>query len=216
MKAFVCAFLLLTFFTARSVAQVDTSSAPPPGECGVAEKVLRTGEPAPRREWARAYMPFCGFAAWGDAASAALRRLRQSEDLPLLEVEWRRVTHLHDANLYTAAIEIAADRTASAASRVLALRYLLTLTDPAGDYTYAAMTEPGSAPGSSPVCTRGHAAGNIVRYEGVPLPQDYGVQVKRLAETLLADSSLPQIIRSAALCTEASPVRNRTKLAPAG
>jgi hypothetical protein len=207
--------LLLVLSAGRSAAQNQKSSIELTGECQVAAQVLRTGEPAPRREWARAYMPSCGFAAWGEAAAAAVRRLRDSEDVSLLGVEWRRLSYLHDAQLFGAAVEIASDANASAPARVLALRYLLTLTDPAGEYGFGAMTEPGDAPGIAPVCTSGAAAGESPAFEGAPLPDDFPAQIRSLADTLLSDAAaLPQMVRSAALCVRASPVRNKGRFPP--
>src|ERR687886_776991 len=88
-------------------AQAVSDSVKHRNDCRLAEQVLTTGEPAPRREWAQVYISYCGFEMWGRSMATAVQRSRNSTDLAALSNQWRRLDFLRDSALFEAATQIA-------------------------------------------------------------------------------------------------------------
>jgi hypothetical protein len=199
--------------TALRPAMVSAQSADPDSvkqrnNCRLAEQILTTGTPAPHWEWARGYIPYCGYDVWGRVGAGVVQRLKTSTDTLRLAAEWRNLNFLRDSTLFRTALDIASDEAASPEARVFAMRYLLSLSDPNGGYEYGALAERGEIPGMQPRCTTGQIAGKVHSYEGIPIPPDYHEQIRAAASALLDRDSAPPVVHSAALCVRASPVRN--------
>jgi len=198
-------FAALLTPTAGAHAQAEPDSIKLRNDCRLAMQVLTTGHPAPRLEWARGFIGYCGNEQWATAKRAAILRLRASADENELGREWRFVWMLRDAELFNAVLQIAQDRNASTAARLWSLRTLANYIDPEGSYGALTRIIPGSREGQ-PQCITGRAAGHMHEYSGKPLPSDFAAQARNLARALVADSGESLDLRTAAKCVVAAPV----------
>jgi hypothetical protein len=197
----ICALLV----AGSAQAQANPDSIKRRNDCRLAAQVLRTGHPAPHRDWAHAMIGYCGREQWANAASAAIRRLSGSTDERELAAEWRHLWMLRDSAVFETIRDIAADRSASAPARLWALRTLATYIDPEG--VYGSLTEiVANAPSGRPACISNRAAGAPEFREDRPLPSDYADRARHTAETIMKDESEGQIMRAAAMCVQAAPV----------
>ncbi|HET7460283.1 MAG TPA: hypothetical protein VFJ82_03510 [Longimicrobium sp.] len=172
-------------------------------DCRLAAQVLTTGHPAPRLEWARGFIGYCGNGAWAVATRGAILRLRTSSDDAELGRQWRFVWMIRDADLFATVVDIARDRSASTTARLWALKTLATYIDPGGNYF---LNPPARANGAEPRCIAGRFAGAMHSYAGKPLPANFAAQVRDAAQPLAADATQPDQIRNAARCVNAAPV----------
>lgn len=192
---------LLAATSAR--AQASPDSVKMRNDCRLAAQVLTTGHPAPRLEWARGFIGYCGTGEWAGATRGAILRLRTSSDNAELGRQWRFVWMIRDADLFDTVIEISRDRHASTAARLWALRTLATYIDPGGNYY---LNPPVRANGADPRCIAGRFAGRMHSYPGKPLATNFAAQAREAAQLLVTDGTQPAEIRNAAMCVSAAPV----------
>jgi hypothetical protein len=171
-------------------------------DCRLATQVLRTGNPAPRLQWATAFIRRCGADALAQANVAALQRLSSEPNFETLSLVWNQLQYVRDARVYETALAIADDRDASVAARVHALIWLVRLRAPDHFVDLQAVT--GGFDSAGRVlggCGRySHLAGASPWYDGEPLPSDSGARIAELGGTLAADQSQPIDVRTAARC----------------
>lgn len=103
-------------------------------DCQIAEQTLTTAHPAPKLQWASWAIRRCAAAA-PVVAEAALR-LRTSRDTALLKVVTAPAAVVRDRRLYSAALTIVTDPTASPEARVFAMRMLAWLFYPNADLNF--------------------------------------------------------------------------------
>lgn len=193
MRNSLWAFILLGALAMPAAGQASPDSVHRRNECRRAVQIMRTGVPAPHREWASGYIRLCG--AEGKAVTlGAIRAARNSTDRALLEDVTRPTLYLIDADFYEAAAEIAQDRSASDLARVFALRTLLVAAAPRVTPGYEAMI------GASPGGNCGLAGMHDLTDRGVPLPANANQRTRALAEAIIRDQSETEPVRMAARC----------------
>ena len=192
---------------ARLLAQADPDSVRHRNDCRLAAQVVTLGQPAIRRTWALRTLPTCG-AVGGRAIAEALRaastaqRWEQGlEDIVMLS------SVLHDAQIFSAAADIAANPGAGKAARIQAIRVLYFQigrgrTDPYESF----LAEASDGPTYVPVSDYPFAIGE-------PLPRDAGTRAARVASTILSQPGLDPDICAAAqrLARAASRVREASR-----
>lgn len=192
--------LLLASWPEQLVAQANPDSIHWRNQCRKAIRVIETGHPAPHESWAVDYIASCG-ASGARAIATAMDNLRASADTALLNQLTQPTRRLHDATVFHAAMEIAADASASVPARVFSLRSLLYFVapnqDPAYDELLAATPE-----GLPRSCGVGRFVTHSIPEVGVPLPSDFRARMQNLAGTLVQDSAVPLDVRAAALCVK--------------
>jgi hypothetical protein len=185
-------------------AQANPDSVKMRNDCRLAAQVLTSGNPAPRLEWARGFIGYCGTGEWVAATRGAVLRLRTSTNDSELGREWRFVWMIRDADLFDTVLGIALDGRASTAARLWSLKTLAQYIDPNGSY-YA--NPPVRSAGGRPKCTNGGPSAGIMQsYSAKPLPMNFAALARGAAETLIADVTQPVEIRNAAWCVRAAPV----------
>jgi hypothetical protein len=194
---------LLSLWPLALQAQVQSDSVKHRNDCRLATQIIETGHPAPHAEWALDYIGACGTQVQGAALATALRRLRSEPDTGKISPFWQNARFLRDGALYEAAVEIAADRSASVPARVFALLGLLHRTQQGrsagyGDLIGGFYEEHGLR------WVRGGCARTVViddlRIDGSPLPADYRERINTLARRLRSDTTEPLDVQTAAAC----------------
>ena len=173
---------------------------PASGACAHDERVLIQGGPAIETRGALTRISRCGEAVWGRSIAGAVTRLRHSTDQRELERIWRATGWLRDAQLFSASLAIARDRSASTPSRLYALRALLIVGRP----DLAPNVEEMTAPTDRRSRAQGgcHFARRIGEppYHGAPMPSDARAQVLSIASKLQNDQREPAAVKAAAIC----------------
>jgi hypothetical protein len=184
--------------------QADPDSVNLRNDCRLATQVMRTGDPAPRLQWATSIIHRCGADALADANVAALKRLRSPADTFELEQVWNQLQYVRDGRIYRTALEIAQDRHASTTARVDALLWLQRLRAPNQGATKEDVTggfdSSGSVRGG---CGRyAHIAGTFRYLDGEPLPAGFVAEITQVAGAVSSDPSQPLDVRTAANCAQ--------------
>ncbi|WP_331129332.1 hypothetical protein [Longimicrobium sp.] len=93
-------------------------------DCRLAGQIVTLGQPANRRDWALRLLPTCG-PVGGSSIAKAFGSFRSTETWDQrLEDIVMLTSVLHDARIFDAAAQVAADRSAGKAARIQALRVL--------------------------------------------------------------------------------------------
>lgn len=177
----------------RATAQATTDSVRLRDDCRLAEQILRTGEPAPKHEWAIGIIGACPQA--GQLLGEIVLALRKSDDTVALERMLDDVRGYQSPELWGAALQLASDPGAAAAARAYAFHILLddlglSLVITNQDLMH---TPPRGA------CAFGRVHG-LPALAGPALPGNYVQQTLNAARSALGDPSTPNIVRSAAGC----------------
>ena len=198
------AVVVAVFGTGSAKAQANPDSVKFRDDCRLAAQVLQTGHPAPRLQWATAFISRCGADAQAAANVAALNRLRSGADTATLEQVWNQLQYVRDARVYRAAVEIAQDRSASVAARVDALLWLLRLRTPqqfaSKEAVLGGFDAAGNVRGGCGRLT--HLAGKLPLINGDPIPGNFEVEIAALGSSISADRSEPLDVRTAARCAQ--------------
>ena len=178
-------------------AQADPDSAHRV-DCRIAAQVLSTGNSGNMR-WAIREIPSCGdHGNIGTLIAAALMRSRYSSDTVLLLSLKKATFGFVDGSIYSAAISIAADGSASPTARAVNLLIVLTQLQRDAYVSYAALL---SATMSETEFCPGGTTYDVPHFTGpLPLPADAKSQALALAQSLQSDASLPTLVRVAARC----------------
>jgi hypothetical protein len=143
-------------------------------------------------DWAFAVIRTCRDG--GAALAQAIRANRTSGDTAFLNALTEPAIQLRDGDVYTAAMEVAADRGASREARVFAIRTIIWSMYPGGGIDYSALSD-----GSQGCLGQGPSTHTEVT-QGTSLPSDYVARAKSLARTLTEDGMEPAAVRRAASC----------------
>jgi hypothetical protein len=178
-------------------AQAEPDSVKLRNDCRLAVQVTLTGNPAPRREWARWAIMRCG-AEGGRVIAQAIRANKSSSDTALLNrITWPAF-ELRDGNVFLAAYEVLGDKSATPQARVFAVRTLLLALRPNSYLTYPDLAD--ETGGRQRTCYGSGGSFHLVVHPGTPLPPDYDVRVREIGARLAADASEPRAVRRAAAC----------------
>jgi len=177
---------------AAVTAQGSPDSVQHRNNCRLAEQVLSTGHPAPREDWALGIAWSCPQIA--PTLARALTAARAFTDTAYLNALTAPFVRVRDGSVFSAAMNLAQDPSASVPARVAAIRTLMFAVRPGWFVDFAWLMNPSTAYCFLPPSPHSEIL------NGTPLPDDYVAQVRTLAARLQNDSGEPRIVRSAANC----------------
>lgn len=192
MLVVVAAFALMA---QRLDAQADPRAIELRDDCRLAEQVLRTGDPAPKRPWAIGIIGACPQA--GQVMADGVLALRQSQDTAALEGLLDEVQGYRAPELWNAALQVATDAGSSALARGYAFHILI---DDLGMSLVVTNADLLHTPQGS-TCLFGRVHG-LPPLSGPALPGNYVQQTLTAAQQVVADSAAPGVVRSAAGCAQ--------------
>jgi hypothetical protein len=166
--------------------------------CLHAQRAARRGPSDPGFADGVAYAKGCGEPG-ADAAAAAFRTLATLSDTVALDSLTWWFSSWRDARVYAAGVRLASDETATAQSRVFAIRYLYSTMIPgAGRSSYGNLAGLGTGP-----CKDAGAGGEF--FDGRPLPVDYVGRLRALGKRLSLSTAAPVQVRHAGMCLTIVP-----------
>lgn len=121
-------------------------------DCRLAAQVLRTGNPAPRREWALDAIRRCDVS--GPDVISDLWRNAAPSDPGALGQLWNATRHFNDRRIVDAVAEVALRKTAPDTTRIFAFTLLFSYAHPGAYVDEADLLDPGETP--PPVSSRTH------------------------------------------------------------
>ena len=190
--------VLALALVARTVsAQASPDSVHHRNDCRLAAQTLATGDPAPKTAWALQVIRSCGDqGSIGTTIAAALSRLRFSSDTGQLLPLWNATFGYVDGAVYSAALAVAADASASPTARAVNLLTVLTQLQPDAYVTFQGLF----APTANDRCQIGHTY-DVPNLKGpIALPPDAATQASSLAGRIQSDPNAPALVRAAATC----------------
>lgn len=196
--ALVCTVLPTVLY-----GQADPDSVKLRNDCRLADQVLTTGNPAPHREWALGVIWLCPRA--GSTLSNALRTATATTDTSYLDALTAPAIELRDGDLFSAAMSVAGNPSASVPARVFAIRTLIYTARPGGSVDYDRLVADDPR-----VCLGSSSPHSSVR-SGTPLPSDYVEQMRALANRTFRDGTQPKSVRQAAECVLFAVGRSSTR-----
>ena len=168
-------------------------------DCRLAAQIVATGHPAPHEAWALELITGCG-SQGGAALAAAVRAARQSGDVEALDRLTGSALYIRDAQLFAAALEVAADAGASVPARAFALRAALNAVAPAVWFDdYAALVHP---PANGLETCRESYFSHDMASPGDPVPPDAPARLRARVQQLAGDPSVPAEVRAVARCVQ--------------
>jgi hypothetical protein len=190
--------LLMAIWATTVHAQgADADSVRHRNNCHLAQQVLETGEPAPKRQWAITYATGCGNVG-ARALATAIRRERASTDVAALEVLHMPAQGFRDRAMFEAAAEVAADARASGAARAMSLGTLVLYES--AEYPALSYRELTAVPEAGVCAFYRLWQDRPTLAVGEPLPPDQLERTRTLAQRLEGDEATPREVRSAARC----------------
>ena len=174
-------------------------------QCDAAARVVSSGTVRANQRDAYFTLRRCGsvganaFAA-GIAKQATVTDTIRLEDFMTAADSWR------DESVYSAASHLAVNTSATAQSRVYAIRHLIGLVETRTRYDYGGLvagTDTTIADGTREVSVACAGAGGSEPYGSVvvtPLPSDVANQIRTTLASLVASPSAPKQVRAAAAC----------------
>lgn len=192
MLRFTIAVLALAALPGVLHAQTDPDSVKHRNDCRLAAQVLATGHPAPHYSWALDQ-------AWNcpETAAGLADRLRSSgtlRDTAALNALTAPTLRLRDGRIYTAALGLVQDKSATPEARVFAARTLIYSMRPGGGIDYTALTGPNG------FCYGGGPSPHQSIAQGEPLPAGYVEQIHVVGRHLMRDTSEIGEIRHVGMC----------------
>jgi hypothetical protein len=193
------AFLLAIAIGSRAIgAQADPDSVHRI-DCRLAAPIVATGVPAAKMPWALQLLPSCGdHGNIGTPIAAALMRSRFSSDTGLLLSLNNATFGFVDGTLYSAALAVSADRSASPTARAVNLLILVTQLHPDQEILFAELLS--ATLSETTRCPSSLVNDVRVSVGPVSLPADAKTKAATLARSLQNDASLPILVRVAARC----------------
>jgi hypothetical protein len=177
-------------------AQANPDSVHQRNDCRLAVQVLTTGRPAVKTGWAIRQMRMCPSTA-ADLAEG-LRAARTSQDTGALNRLTAPTDWLRDGNIFSAAVEVLRDRSASPQARVYATRVLMWAFVPGEEIRYGHLVD---VDGDGDWTCGGMGPslhGELVR--GTPLPAGWEAAAQALGRTLALSPDEHVLVRQAATC----------------
>jgi len=194
MRSFLMTLTAASILVAdHAIAQADPDSLHLRNNCRLATEIIARGHPAPHEQWAYRIAPQCGSNA-GRIIANKLIESRTSTDTAELRLLTAPAAQLHDASIFAASLEVAADKSASSVARPFAFRNLIWLISYGADL---GNFDPWRSSGLG--CSG--AVHDRPKYAGSPLPSDFRDQVRTLAYRVAHDRSEHPAVRKSALCT---------------
>ena len=202
----------LSAWSGQVTAQSDSAKA-----CDKAAKTVQKGHPAHKEQAALNTLLTCG-SMGATVTAGALAHSGMESDTDVLTSFYFTVNAWRDADIMSAAMQLAGDPGATFQSRVYAISHLLKLLTPGAAWSYGILVA-GAVPSASagvgsgtsggvasvtPPCRHGFSsdnAGNV----GTPLPPGYYTQITSLLGRLATDTSVPMQVQNAAECAQYSP-----------
>jgi hypothetical protein len=120
-----------------------------------------------------------------------LARLESSSDVDELTRSYRAISHIRDAQVFEAALQLVGDASATPESRIVAFKVLITLSDP----SRASLSISSFLPGSQPDFIRQDHHGVS---DGNPLPADWSQRTRTRIEEVAEDADESEVMRFAA------------------
>ncbi len=191
------ALLVLTVSTRALSAQGHPDLVHHRNDCRLAAQTISTGNPAPKMQWALQLIASCGDqGAVGSTVAAALTRLRTSNDTAQLLPLARATFGLVDGSVFSAALTVSGDGSASVTARAVSLLLLLTQLQPDADVSFGKLL----ATSATESCPR-TIISDVPKIAGpVALPADAKGRALALAQSLQNTVGAPVLVRSAARC----------------
>ncbi|HEX5437940.1 MAG TPA: hypothetical protein VFW98_12320 [Gemmatimonadaceae bacterium] len=195
MRSIIALAALLLVVPGLVAAQANPDSVKHRNNCRLAEQVLATGQPGPKRAWAIPYLSGCG-AAGGAALATAIDHERASTDVKSLERLYLTPAVLVDRAIFQEVLGVAGDGAASVPARILSFGTLLMYESPSYYTSYDELVGASSPDAGCRLISRPPHPVLV----GTPLPADYLAQSRALAQRVAADESEPRSLRNAASC----------------
>lgn len=200
------AALVLALLFAATATRRLPAQALPQKDCDKAATVVRTGRVSADKMWALLNITACGtFGA--NAIATGIAKTATETDTARLEDFMGAADNWRDASIFSAATQLANKTSATAQSRVYAIRHLITLLQPLHRFTYADLaannTPTTGSDGSQewPGGCRGYMGseprGSLT---GTPLPASYASQIRATLTALSTSQTAPVAVRNAARC----------------
>jgi hypothetical protein len=163
-------------------------------DCRFAEQAVHAGQTGPTVQWAWDIIHTCPEA--GSATAAALRQLRTDDDTAHFTPAIRVGFVVRDAELFTAALNLASDRSATPTAReagFIILIYQLTVDR---TVTFDGLSEATDISG----CPLGSLYDRGVPTTRTPLPADASARAGSVARAVAENPEEPEVVRVAADC----------------
>jgi hypothetical protein len=203
-RAYFFGLLVLALFATPGAghAQVEPDSVRRENNCRLAARVIRTGHPAPRREWAWSYVGVCSPELKADIYMGAVREARHSNDLETIQRAIPRLVFFRDGRLFEEVLSIAGDPGAAVEARVVAFVALARILNPLRVPSYEGFVGGLDEHGIPRGGCGGRTFHAVHHREGpTPMPSDVLERIDELRNRVAADEAAPPDVRSAAACT---------------
>ena len=172
--------------------------------CKKAVKIVEKGRPEKKEGWAWNLISRCG-PAGAQAMATGMHALRLERDVNVLEEFMWLADNWRDADLMRAAVALASDGTASAETRVFAIRHLIGLLNGSHRYSFDGLTASSDSTVTPEMVTytvgcrwaSGSAHWNVT---ATPLSATYNAEILAVLSALAKDAQQPKIVRNAARC----------------
>jgi hypothetical protein len=177
-------------------AQANPDSIEHRNDCRLAVQVVTTGRPAVKTDWAIRQMRTCPEAA--TELATALRAARTRHDTVALNRLTEPADWLRDGSIFSAAMDVLRDRTASPVARVYATRVLMWAYVPGEEIRYGHLVD---VDGDGDWTCGGLGPslhGELVR--AAPLPAGWVGQGQTLGRSIALAPDEPAPVRQAATC----------------
>jgi hypothetical protein len=190
-RQLVVALVLTPAIPVSTMAQQQQSAAAQHAEaCQRASEIVDRGTVPSARPEALAYLPKCG-ARGGRALAQELKRWNATSDSTALLHAYYQIARLVDASVFAAAIEMAEDQRATAESRIIAFKLLVSYKNPA----LTSLPFSGFLPGNSrTIAVQDHFGTR----EGSPLPENWESSAHAVLDRVARNSQESETIRHAA------------------
>lgn len=176
------------------LAQANPGAIKTRNDCRLAARVVRTGQPATKTEWAWDMIHACPGA--GDASAAALDRLRSDNDTAHFTPVTSVAFNVRDGKLFTTALNIAGDGGASPTAREASFTILIYQLTEDRFVTFDEINRATVLSG----CPLGSVDDRGVPTLQSPLPSDAVASASSIASSVADDPNAPEAARVAADC----------------
>lgn len=175
-------------------------------ECTTAAKIVASGSVNASQKSAYITVTGCG-SVGANAFVTGIPKNATVTDTTRLEDYMGQVDNWRDASIYNAVLQLANNSSATAQSRVYAIRHLIVLLQPNFRYTYGglvAAADTTTGPDGSLTFAGGcqgsisaEGRGSVI---GAALPAGFEAQIRSTLSALAASHSAPKQVRAAASC----------------
>ena len=175
-------------------AQANPDSVKLRDECRLAAQVIRTGQPAPKMQQSWDLIAGCPEA--GAVSAMALRRLRSDSDPAHFSQVAVVGFNVRDAELFTAALDVAGDQGASTVARAESFILLVNQLTADRDVSYGELTQADTISG----CPLGWLEDRGAPITLTPLPADAAQRATAVASSVSESPREPSVVQMATDC----------------